>query len=311
MAAFMACSNPRTAYLTTEGKVTFSTKGADISRPVYLPCRKCELCLRARKLDITTRLVAEGYSHPESICATFTYAPEHVPEGGGLSKRDAQLVVKRVREYLDRCDGGRRTRAHVVGEYSPKLMRPHYHAIFFNWWPADALPCGKSQAGRPEFCSAILSDLWGKGRVTFQRFDAAAAGYVAKHQASKLRRKGAAELAVRNPDGTWRYLPPEFELRPLRPGLGAGFFEKYSDQLLAHDFTVLEGRKVPLPQYFDTLAQRLDPGRLSDLKAERALRAADPKQVANSTRERLAVREEVAQAKAAFFSQAGGVDVPY
>lgn len=306
----MACSKPRTGYLTTDGKVTMSAKGADISRPLYLPCRGCELCLKSRKLDLMSRLVMEASAHTDSMCATFTYAPEYLPPGGSLSKRDAQLLMKRIRVHLARA-GLPKVRAHVVGEYSPKLMRPHLHVIVYGWWPSDASYRGKSRAGNDEFRSPVLSELWGKGDVSFQRFSAAAAGYVAKHQASKLRRKGAAGLAVVDQAGNWSFLAPEFELRPLRPGLGAAFFDKHQAQLLAHDFSVIDGKRVPLPGYFDTLAKRADPGRLSELKAERALRAASPKAVANSTYERLAVREEVAQAKANFFSVLGGLDEPY
>lgn len=303
----MACSKPRTAYLTTDGKVTLSTKGADISRALYLPCRKCELCLKARKLDLMTRLVMEGWSHPDSMCATFTYAPEHLPPGGSLSKRDAQLLIKRIRIHLARA-GLPKVRVHVVGEYSPKLMRPHLHAIVYGWWPSDAEYRGKSRAGNAEFRSAVLSELWGKGDVSFQQFSAAAAGYVAKHQASKMRRKGAFELAALDDAGEWFFRAPEFELRPLRPGLGAAFFDKHKDQLLAHDFSVVDRQRVPLPKYFDTLAERVDPARLSELKAERALRAADPKVVANSTYERLATREECAVAKRKFYAVDGGID---
>lgn len=304
----MACSKPRTAYLTTEGKVTFSARAPDLARPLYLPCRKCELCLRSRKRDLMSRLVMEGWSHSRNICATFTYSDDNLPEGGGVSKRDAQLLVKRVREYVARHHQAR-IRVHVVAEYSPVRKRPHLHAIFFGWRPDDSVPHGLSQkARRPEFFSQTLSDLWGRGRVTFQDFSAGAAAYVAKHQSSKARRKGAAELAVQNPDGTWRWLPPEFELRPLRPGLGAAFFEKHQAQLLAHDGVVVDGVKVPLPDYFNTLAERVAPDVLSELKAARQLYASDPERVADSSYERLAVREEVARAKAKFYSREGGID---
>lgn len=304
----MACSKPRTAYFTTDGKVVMSPRGADISRPLYLPCNKCALCLRARKRDLMSRLVMEGWSHAESICATFTYADEHLPPGGALSKRDAQLLVKRIRIYLARTLK-LKIRAHVVGEYSPTKLRPHLHVILFGWWPSDAVACGLSQkAGNPEFVSEALSALWGKGRVTFQRFSAAAAGYVAKHQASKLRRKGASELARLQPDGSWSFLPPEFELRPLRPGLGAAFFDKYKAQLLAHDYVVISGKQQPLPAYFNTLAERVAPDVLSDLKAARALYASDPARVANSSYARLAVREACAVAQDNHFNQSGALD---
>lgn len=254
------------------------------------------------------RLVMEGWSHADSICATLTYAPEHLPEGGGLSKRDAQLFVKRLRFKLAELGCGP-IRVHTVGEYSPQLKRPHYHVIVFGWWPADSRPAGKSQSGRLEFCSDLLSSVWGKGRVTFQRFSGSAAAYVAKHQASKMRRELAPELAVRDADGSWRFLPPEFELRPLRPGLGAAFFAKHQAQLLAHGFVVVDGVKVSFGRYFNTLAKRADPDRYGELRDERELMAVDPERLANSTPERLAVREEVAAAAERFFGRAGGVDV--
>lgn len=307
----MACSRPRFAHLTSEGKVSFSPLTDNVKR-FPTPCGKCHLCLSQRKAEAMARLVMEGWSHPfgQSICATLTYADEHLPAGGCLSKRDAQLFAKRLRIELARSGLGP-VRLHTVGEYSPKLKRPHYHVIIFGWWPADSVGAGKSRSGRPEYSSALLSDIWGMGRVTFQAFSASAAAYVAKHQASKLRRKGADELAVQEADGSWRWLSPEFELRPLRPGLGALFFEKHREQLLAHGFVVVDGRQVGFPRYFNTLAKRADPDRFAELRELREAAALDPKRIANSTPERLAVREECAVARDRFFSRAGGLDVPY
>lgn len=305
----MACSRPRFAHLTSDGKVSFSALTDNVKR-FPTPCGKCHLCLRGRKSELMARLVMEGWSHTDSICATLTYADEHLPPGGGLSKRDAQLFAKRLRFELSQSGFGP-VRLHTVGEYSPKLKRPHYHVIVFGWWPADAVGAGTSQSSRPEFASAVLSRLWGKGRVTFQRFSASAAAYVAKHQASKLRRKCAEELAVCDASGSWRFLPPEFELRPLRPGLGALFFDKYREQLLAHGFVVVDGQKVGFSRYFNTLAKRADPDRFEELRSARELAALDPERIANSTPERSAVREECAVARDKFFSRAGGVDVPY
>jgi len=301
----MACSRPRTAHLTSEGKVSFSPL-TDNVRSFPTPCGKCALCTNARKSELMARLVMEAWSHADSICATLTHADEHLPPGGNLSKRDAQLFAKRLRFSLSQL--GISVRLHCVGEYSPRALRPHYHIIIFGWWPADAVPAGKSRSSRPEFSSQVLSDLWGKGRVTFQRFTPSAAAYVAKHQASKLRRKGADELAVCNPDGSWRWLVPEFELRPLRPGLGAPFFDKHQAQLLAHGFVVVDGVKHGFSRYFNTLAKRVDPGRFEELRSQRELAALDPKRIANSTPERLAVREECAIARNNFFTRPGGID---
>lgn len=305
----MPCSRPRFAHLTSDGKVSFSPLTDNVKR-FPTPCGKCHLCLRGRKSELMARLVMEGWSHSASICATLTYADEHLPPGGGLSKRHAQLFAKRLRFELAEQGLGP-VRIHTVGEYSPKLKRPHYHVIIFGWFPADSVAAGQSRSGRPECSSEQLTRLWGFGRVTFQDFSASAAAYVAKHQASKLRRKGADELAVCDADGSWRWLPPEFELRPLRPGLGALFFDKYRAQLLAHGYVVVDGQKVGFSRYFNTLAKRADPDRFEELRELRELVALDPARIANSTPERLAVREEVAKARDKFFNRGGALDVPY
>lgn len=305
----MPCSRPRFAHLTSDGKVSFSPLTDNVKR-FPTPCGKCPLCLGSRKSEVMARLVMEGWAHSDAICATLTYAPEHMPPGGSVSKRDAQLFAKRLRFELARSGLGP-VRLHTVGEYSPRLKRPHYHVIIFGWWPADAQPAGQSGSGRPEFRSDQVTRLWGLGRVTFQRFSASAAAYVAKHQASKLRRKGADDLAVQQPDGSWSWLLPEFELRPLRPGLGASFFAKHQAQLLAHGYVVVDGRKVGFSRYFNKLAKRADPERFDELRELREVAALEPARIANSTPERLAVREECAVARDKFFSRAGGVDVPY
>jgi len=68
----------------------------------------------------------------------------------------------------------------------------------------------------------------------------------------------------------------------------------HAEQLLAHDFVVdHRGNRCPLPKYYDRLLERIDAGRMSELKAERARKASI--NLKDSTYDRLAVREEYAE----------------
>ncbi len=85
---------------------------------------------------------------------------------------------------------------------------------------------------------------------------------------------------------------PEYTSMSLKPGIGAGWFEKFSSDVYPEDFCVIEGKRYKTPKYYDTLFSRLEgPEALEEIKSKReekaVLRAHD------STAERLSVRERV------------------
>lgn len=258
----MSCAYPIAAWRRPDGGFCFSKAGE--SRPltpdIEFACGQCAGCRRKRAAELTTRLVHEGYCHAQSICVCFTYAPENLPALCSLVKRDLELVFKRLRERC-RADGRPAPRCHGVGEYSPVLRRPHYHAALFGYRPADAEYWAKSQSGNREFVSAELSEVWGLGRVTFQDWSCGAAAYCAEHQASKLTGEAAPQ------DGR----EPEFEIRPRRPGLGRLFLERHVSQLAALGWTVVNGREVPLPDYYFRVFDVLEPGRGEELRQAAAI----------------------------------------
>lgn len=302
----MACVQPLTAWSLAGGGQTWDRNDPDIVGPVYVGCGRCELCVAHRAADCKTRLIQEGYSHDLSICACLTYDEHHVGRLRSLSKRDAQRFIKAVFNLCARR-GWPRPRFHLVGEYSPELGRPHYHVILFGFWPPDAEAYSKSRGGNQQMVSELLSKCWEhKGLVTFEDYSVGAATYCAGHQASKLTaaRSSFFDHQVRDEAGVVIGLrEPEFRSSSRKPALGAEFFEKYGAQMLAHDFTVIDGKEVPLPRFYDKLAKRLDPDRLSELKAERVLAAA--RQVADQTPERLAVRNVLAGVRRKRMSRGG------
>lgn len=264
----MSCACPLTAYRLADGGVHWSERaGFDYVGQQQLPCGQCAGCRKRKAGELTTRLVHEGYSHPESICATLTYAPEKRPALGSVSRVHLEQFFKRARERCARVDGVG-VRCHGMAEYSPVAQRPHYHTALFGWLPADLSFWSHSETGARQFESETLTRLWGHGHVVFQEWSDGAAAYCAKHQAAKLTGElGEQSQVVLGADGeVLGFREPEFEVRPRRPGLGLAFFLKHREQLLALGFTVVGGRQVPLPEYYLRVAERFDPGRVSELR---------------------------------------------
>lgn len=102
-----------------------------------------------------------------------------------LSKRDAQLFMKRLRrnidKYFNHLNYVRSThnqeptetpkiRYYLVGEYGPKHYRPHYHLLL--WFSDDTLYKNIRQ---------ILYKSWEFGRIDCQKSQGQCANYVAKY----------------------------------------------------------------------------------------------------------------------------------
>lgn len=249
-------------------------------RSQLVNCSQCAPCRLSKGAQWSCRLEHEGYMHEVSCCATFTYAPEHLPELGSLCKAHMAAAIKRLRSAVSHR-GGPLFSVDVCGEYSPELMRPHYHVAFFGYFPPDAVAYAKSQAGNQEFISEELSSAWGFGLVTFQDWSQGAAAYCAGHQAWKLTgQKARDRLAVLDAAGVVVGLRhPEFHQPSTRPGIGRRFVEAYQAQLLALGSTVSACKEVPLPSYYLRRAEISDPVRVEALRvlrrADAELRAAD------------------------------------
>lgn len=191
--------------------------------------------------------------HSEGVCATLTYAPDHLPALGSLVRAHQQSFIRALRKLVA-ARRGPRFSFDCTGEYSPPpLMRPHYHCALFGYCPLDTKPWAKSGAGNDEFISAELTKAWGdKGLVTFQPWSVGAARYCAAHQAWKVTGdKGRAVRMVYGPNGeALGERAPEFHGCSSRPGIGRRFFEAYGVQALQLGFTVVDGKKVPVPGYY-------------------------------------------------------------
>lgn len=287
----MSCYHPIKGFRTSSG-VVFSELGRyDILGSIELPCGMCIGCRMRRASDWTLRVMHEASLWEQNCFVTLTYARDRLPPDGSLEHRDFQLFMKRVRRHFKVP-----VRFYMCGEYGPLNLRPHYHACLFNVdFFDDRKVMGKSGAGAVYFNSPLLERLWGHGRVSVQDLTRETAGYCARYIMKKPLGilTEAQKAAYVTDDGVIRRR--EYAAMSLKPGIGAGWFEKYSQQVHRHDWVIADGAKHSVPKYYDKLARRAKDIRMDavEFAREQAARA----HVEDQTPERLSVREIVHTAR--------------
>lgn len=260
----MPCYSPLTAYYSREigksGKrgITFDRNASFSGSKLMLPCGQCVGCRLERSRQWAVRCMNEKRLYSESSFLTLTYEDKKLPDGGTLVPRDLQLFMKRLRKEL-----GSGLRFYACGEYGDENRRPHYHVLLFNADFPDKRIVGKSGAGHQLYDSKMLSGIWKDGLhwigdVTFE-----SCAYVARYVMKKM----TGEMEELYDLGTGVVLEPEFQRYSI--GLGKGYFEKYREEIYAHDNVVIKGKKVRPPRYYDNKFDLIDPARLAVLKKKR------------------------------------------
>ena len=250
-------------------------------------CGRCIGCRRDKQEDWATRLVHESKGWLFKKFLTMTYDDAHLPSNESLQVRDAQLWQKRLRKA--RADD--KLKFFTVGEYGDKRERPHYHSIVFGLVVPDQRKHSKS-GEHDLFVSDEMDKIWGLGHVFVGSVTPQSCAYVAQYVVKKITGvKAASHYGDRK---------PEFAIMSRRPAIGRTHFEDFKADFFPADYVVIAGKKRKMPSYYSDLLKKLFPDEFERIRAKRLEAAKDRK--ADSTPDRLAVREEVAQARAKLFS---------
>jgi len=279
----MPCYKPLEGFLSHTGKgISFNPKTGYVDRPMVVPCGQCIGCKLERSRQWAVRAVHESKLHEFNCFITLTY--ETPPDGNTLVKKDLQDFWKRLRKHYR----GLPIRYLACGEYGENMGRPHYHAIVFGL----DFPDKRVQSRKGEtviYTSPTLERIWRHGFCAIGAVTFESAAYVARYTTKKITGEKA--------DSHYQGRLPEFLSCSLRPGIGARFFEKFGDEITLHDSVISRTVEAKPPRYYDKLHKRVDPSRALQTSHERKLEALTPARRANSTPDRLRVREEVAIAK--------------
>lgn len=286
----MACYHPLTAYRTRGGDVTFRA-GQGVGLSFSLPCGRCIGCRLERSRQWAMRCMYESQLHQDNCFITLTYSDEFLPCDGGLRKSDFQKFIKRLRRKFPVGS----VRFFHCGEYGDRLSRPHYHAILFgvDFFDKEVF----RQGSNPVFTSASLCSLWPYGfstlgAVTFESC-AYVARYVMKKVTGDMARAHYERVCIET--GEIISIQPEYITMSLKPAIGRRWYERFSGDVYPSDFLIVNGMRVRPPKYFDKLFGISDSVHLERIKLKRVRFASRFK--ADATPERLAVREQVTNAR--------------
>lgn len=284
---------------------------------VDLKCRNCIGCRGDRARDVSLRASHEAMMVSASCFLTLTYDRGHLPiitstlsaegqrqalerpatvmpYGGSLRRRDVELFMKRLRDYLHRHYGVR-VRGYLVGEYGERSSRPHYHALLWGFdFGHDRVPAGKSQGGHPMWSSKLLDELWTHGFCRINEMGQEVAQYAAKYALKSL---GAKHELRRLVDGRIVEVEPPFDSLPHGKALGLPWLERFWTDVFPRGVVVLRGGvQLPAPLAYMKACKERDPATFERIADERRREAA--KRLADAMPARLAAREGVAHARA-------------
>lgn len=246
-----------------------------------VPCDKCYYCRLKKSAQMAIRCVHEASLHENTVqnpsgrgnCfITLTYNDEFLPKFGTLCHRDFQLFIKRLRKRF-----GSGIRFYMCGEYGSRNMRPHYHAILFNFnFDFDKYFWDRSSSGFDIFRSPSLERAWtdpvsgrsmGYSSVADFSFDSAA--YVSRYVMKKIGGDMAlSHYAVIDKD-TGEVLfdrVPEYNVPSNRNGIGKDWFDNHYDEIYTGDFVVIKNRKYTVPKYYDRCLENVDIEKFLEVK---------------------------------------------
>lgn len=267
-------------------KITVNPANANTAYPMVVPCGKCIGCRLERSRQWAVRCVHESMMHKQNCFITLTYDNQHVPKSRSLNKKHFQDFMKRLRKKY-----GKGIRYFHCGEYGEKRKRPHYHACIFGFDFPD-----KREWTNKLYRSESLEKLWPYGFSTIGEVTFESAAYVARYILKKQFGEKALEhynTINRETGEILNERTPEYTTMSRRPGIGASFYEKYSNQINKRGEVVCRGRKMRTPRFYDLRIQKNDPSSFQKIKNRR--KKQEIKSRVDNTRERLLTKEHVAK----------------
>lgn len=202
-----------------------------------VPCGRCVYCMKRKRLEWTTRLLIESTNSViPPVMVTLTYDDEHIPidENGDtvVNKKDIQDFFKRLRYYVPE-----NFKYFIASEYGPRNLRPHYHAILFNF-------------PQKYVTEEFIEKVWTKGFCTCGIATDGGISYCAKY------------VSFRSQDFGKR---PNFMLASRRPAIGKCYLDRlnllkwHNSNLFDNNYIQINSNKFPVPRYLkEKIYSKLD-----------------------------------------------------
>lgn len=261
----MKCADPILCYTNTHGKRIFR----HFSRASYLykstlhqqvfNCGRCLPCRKAQAKQLATRCVLHASLYQFNCFLTLTYDEKKDGYTNKMDYSDIQRFKKRLRSYCRRTYG-KRIEIFNVHEYG-KNGKKHWHLIVFNHNFEDREFYTTSNSF-PIYKSGTLGKLWPYGFHSIGDVSEGSALYQAQYMEKDARNGNSSSESKR--------------AKSNHSGLGRPFFLLHFRQILTLGFIPFSGRKIPLPRYFEKIADKhyshfYDPTRFHDTPFRKAV----------------------------------------
>lgn len=195
--------------------------GEQLPGTIEVPCYHCLICQDNRRNEWATRCELEARVSGSSYFATLTYEDKNLPADGCVSLGDFQSFIKELRRKVPGS-----IRYFACAEYGPRFsQRPHYHCNLFFENDFDE-----------EVVEAFVSSAWCMGFVKVTRCTRNHYRYVAKYTLKWLNSAPAEGMTE------------PFAVMSRRPGIGAGYFEKYKGFCMSN-IPLENGYTSSIPRY--------------------------------------------------------------
>lgn len=270
----MACNYPINVALKINGIKTGELQ--------TVGCGQCMGCRLERSRQWAVRITHEVKCHEENCFLTLTYNDENLPQNGSLVKEHMQLFFKRLRKSIEPV----KVRYYQCGEYGSRTQRPHYHCILFGYDFPDKRYLKKS-GDYSLYTSERLDALWTYGHCQIGEVTFDSARYVAGYCVDKL----TGDLGVEAYQSTGR-IPP-FSTMSRRPGIGALWLDRFSDDVYPSDEVISNGHAAKPPVFYDKWLKVNNPELFRKIKEDR-ISSAELKSIED---QRLRDREEILKRK--------------
>lgn len=239
-----------------------------------VPCGFCFECRSRYARGWAIRCVHEASLHEESCFGTLTYDDEHLPLHGSLRRRDFQLFMKRWRKLI----APKKMRYYHVGEYGEANGRPHYHFLVFGHMPGGRVPLRSTAAKVGLYRSSELESVWSLGVSSVGYVTMASAMYVAQYVLKKSDQVGRKPRYAVDPEtGETHEIEREYSTMSRRPGIGAGWYDRYGEEVQRLENIRVEGAEVGPPRYYDDLLRKRDEAAWEHMKLVRERKAKERK----------------------------------
>lgn len=212
------------------------TKSAAVFKnAIPLDCGKCLFCRKKKAYELACRCVLHASLHKRNCFITLTYDEKLPTYHNTFEYSDIQKFKKRLRKKYSH----KKIDIFNVHEYGENGKK-HWHLIIFNHDFSDKC-LHTTKKGIPLYTSKTLAKLWPFGFNTIGDVTEASAMY----QASYMKK-----------DFKHDYVTTSKKSHSQHRGIGKPYFLKHYSQILSLGFIPLDGKKMPIPRYFEKLAHR-------------------------------------------------------